>query len=711
MSLARPWSCARGPCACAWLLLAVGGLGCTTPPPEFTDGTGETTVGEPSSTGLAESTTLGPPTGTGLDDTSTSGDPSTSGPGSSSSDTGVPPLCGNAIAEPGEECDDVDLADGTCEAQGFEGGTLACADDCTYDVAGCGFAPAAPTLALAFSPVKQFDFSWAAVADAEVYRLLESPVPGDAYVQIGGDVVATALSVPMPLHLRTGASYVLSACNAFGCTDSDPVDVMGSLAEAVGYVKASNTGADDAFGFAVAISGDGDTLAVGAPGEDSSADGIGGAQGSGANESGAAYVFVRDPTTNAWTQQAYVKASNSDAADGFGVSVALSDDGSTLVVGADLEDSSATSINGSQAGGANNSGAAYVFVRDGAGAWSQQAYVKPFNTGADDRFGWSVALSGDGDTLAVGAWQEDSSATGIGGNGADGGAANSGAVYVFVRNAADQWSQQAYVKASNTDQDDTFGWSVALSGDGSTLAVGADLEDGGAAGIGGDQADDSLANAGAVYVFVRDGVGAWSQEAYVKASNPDPDDGFGWDVALSEDGNTLVVGAPSEDGDASGVGGDETSDAAPNAGAAYVLVRDPMTGTWSQEAYVKASNPDVDDHFGAVVSVSGDASVLAVAAWDEASGATGLGGDQADDGAAGSGACYVLLHDAGTWQHETYVKAPNAETDDLFSGDLALSSDGRTLVVGAEQEDSSAMGLDGDQGSSGASASGATYLY
>src|SRR5690606_19867542 len=100
------------------------------------------------------------------------------------------------------------------------------------------------------------------------------------------------------------------------------------------------------------------------------------------------------------------------------------------------------------------------------------------------------------------------------------------------------WSQQAYIKASNTDAGDWFGFGVALSGDGNTLAVSANSEDSNATGIDGDQADNSAPDAGAVYVFVRDGQAQWSQQAYIKASNAEADDGFGYSVALSRDGNT-----------------------------------------------------------------------------------------------------------------------------------------------------------------------------
>ena len=115
-------------------------------------------------------------------------------------------------------------------------------------------------------------------------------------------------------------------------------------------------------------------------------------------------------------------------------------------------------------------------------------------------------------------------------------------MYVFTRNGT-VWSQQAYIKASNTGSGDHFGMSVALSGD--TLAVGATGE----ASDGSSQSDNSLSDAGAAYVFTRSGT-TWTQQAYVKASNPDSDDNFGYSVALF--GDTLAVGATGEDSNATG---------------------------------------------------------------------------------------------------------------------------------------------------------------
>src|SRR5206468_4100532 len=218
---------------------------------------------------------------------------------------------------------------------------------------------------------------------------------------------------------------------------------------------------------------------VRAIGEASSSTGIDSTPDELATGAGAVYVYTRDAGT--WSQQAYVKASNTGASDQFGISVALSGDGNPLAVGAGDEASSTTGIDSTPNESASGAGAAYVFTR-AAGTWSQQAYVKASKTRAGDHFGISVALSGDGNTLAVGAIGERSSTTGIGST-PDELTPGAGAVYVYTLNVG-IWSQQAYVKASNTGVSDQFSNSVALSGDGNTLAVGANGEDSSSTGIG-----------------------------------------------------------------------------------------------------------------------------------------------------------------------------------------------------------------------------------
>ena len=137
----------------------------------------------------------------------------------------------------------------------------------------------------------------------------------------------------------------------------------------------------------------------------------------------------------------------------------------------------------------------YVFARDAA-AWSQQAYIKASNADGDDFFGWSLGLSGD--SLAVGAYREDSISTGIGGDQGNNDLPDSGAVYLYSRNAA-AWSQSAYIKSDSTDNGDFFGHSVAISGD--VLSAGAPGEDSSATGIDGDATDNSMSGSGAAFTF------------------------------------------------------------------------------------------------------------------------------------------------------------------------------------------------------------------
>ena len=137
-------------------------------------------------------------------------------------------------------------------------------------------------------------------------------------------------------------------------------------------------------------------------------------------------------------------------------------------------------------------------------------------------------------------------------------------------------AQQAYLKASNTDPGDQFGWAVAVSGD--TMVIGAWGEGSRAPGVNGNQSDKSGDIIGAAYVFVRTDR-TWVQQAYLKASNPDNVDNFGYSVAIS--GDRIVVGAPNEKSNATGVNGNQANNSLLYAGAAYVFARH---GTaWTQE--------------------------------------------------------------------------------------------------------------------------------
>jgi hypothetical protein len=571
--------------------------------------------------------------------------------------------------------------------------------------------PAASELTMSFTPTKVFRFNWPAATNATYYNLYEAATIGSGYSLIE-TTTATSFDHVVPLYARLNAKYMLESCSESACTDSLEVSTSTKIAEmtsSIGYAKASNTGVDDHFGHSVSLSGDGNTLAVGAYREDSNATGIGEDEGdNSAPNAGAVYVFIRSDTI--WTQQAYVKASNTEKYDQFGSSVSLSSDGNTLAVSARSEDSKARGIIGAdEDNSAPNAGAVYVFIRSDT-TWTQQAYVKASNTDENDYFGDSVSLSSDGNTLAVGARGEGSNATGIDEGEGDNSKSRAGAVYVFIRSDT-TWTQQAYVKASNTDANDYFGYKVSLSSDGNTLAVSAIFEGSNAMGIDGGKDNNSTSYAGAVYVFIRSDT-TWTQQAYVKASNTNQNDHFGCSVSLSSDGNTLAVGAKYEGSNATGIdGADEDDNSAQTAGAVYVFIRSESGTTWTQQAYVKASNTDANDHFGYSVSLSSDGNTLAVGAIYEKSNVTGIGGKEDNNSALRAGAVYVFSRSDTTWTQQAYVKASNTGAYDWFGTSVSLSSDGNTLAVGAYQESSNAKGIGGDEDDNSKARAGAVYLY
>lgn len=419
------------------------------------------------------------------------------------------------------------------------------------------------------------------------------------------------------------------------------------------------------------------------------------------------------PTAALWAQEAYVKAPNAEAGDAFGWSVAISAD--TLVVGTYSEDSNQTTItNGTTASGSNaaiNSGAVYVFKRTGS-FWMQEAYLKAPNAEANDEFGYSVAISGD--TIAVGANQEDSNQTTIT-NGSTASIDNSivaaGAVYVFKRNAG-VWSQQAYLKTPNPDAGDQFGISVAISG--STIAVGSIYESSNQITItNGSTAsgNNSTPQSGAVYVFKRSGAN-WAQEAYIKAPNAEANDHFGASISLS--GDRLAVGAPQEDSNQVTITNGFTASAdnsATDSGAVYVFKR--SVANWAQEAYVKPTNADSLDAFGSSVATTSDTLVVGVP--QESSNQTTITNGptaSANNSAAASGAVYVFKRNGNNWTQDAYLKAPNAEASDQFGFSVAISGD--TIVAGANQEDSNQITITNGATASGnnsAAQAGAAYVF
>jgi hypothetical protein len=439
------------------------------------------------------------------------------------------------------------------------------------------------------------------------------------------------------------------------------------------YLKASNPGADDFFGTSVAVFGD--TVVVGAPGENSSTTGVNSTPNNLSRGAGAVYVFVRSGA--GWIQQAYLKAFNTSIDNEFGYSVAIS--GDTVVVGAPLEDSSTPGVNSTPDYRSRAVGAAYVFSRSG-GVWTQQAYLKASNTGPHYKFGCSVAISEN--TVVVGAFGESRGSYG-GSYSPTEDPEDAGAAYVFVR-IGETWTQQAHLTAFNADPMDEFGRSVAISGD--TVVVGARSEDSNSSGIN-STPNNGSEDSGAAYIFVRSG-GAWTLQAYLKASNSGAFDQFGGSVAIS--GETLVVGAPLEDSSTTGVNSNP-NDSANAAGAAYVFLRN--GGAWTQQVYLKAGVIEVGSAFGAGLAISGD--TLAV------------GTQYAVEE---SGWVYVFVRNLGAWAQHAYFKGLNTQSGDRFGSSVAISAE--ALVVGAPYERSITPGVNGtpDYNAAGANA-GAAYIF
>jgi len=324
------------------------------------------------------------------------------------------------------------------------------------------------------------------------------------------------------------------------------------------------------------------------------------------------------------TFKSLLKLTASDAADedSFGLSVAL--DGAYALVGSPGADGSGT-----------NQGAAYLYLQSQGGldGWGQVKKLVAGDAADGDVFGVAVDISGD--YAVVGAGAADSPET------------DAGAVYIFYRNQGgqDNWGQVKKLVASDGNDEDGFGFAVAIDGD--TVVVGSDGADGGSG------------NEGAAYVFYRDQGGAdnWGEVAKLVSENPEEDNQFGYAVDVM--GDVVVVGSPREDG-----GGEDR-------GAAYVFSRD-LGGddAWGVVAELDASDPEDYAYFG--TSAATDGTLAAVgSAWDDGEGTN-------------RGTAYLFAKDEGgadNWGTVKKFVASDTHDSDLFGYDVAVY--GNYVVAGA----------------------------
>lgn len=535
---------------------------------------------------------------------------------------------------------------------------------------------------------KSVVFSWPSVTGAVSYQLQEKAEENAEFLQKGRSFSSAAVGYTMPVAIHKqdwlGAEYKLEACTNASCSTTDEISLYNYMRRAIGYFKADNTDEGDHFGI-IDISADGRTIVVGAPAEDSGSRGVN--QDGGSNSvsgSGAVYVYVKDDES--WRIQAYIKTRFPDEGDGFGSSVALSSDGNTLVVGAPFEDGGQFGVDGGQDDNSiRDSGAVYVYQRFGD-VWFEQNYVKAEVGAAGDLFGSRVVISEFGATLAVAApgdavaagdssgavylyrlsgdnWQQaarltapDAQAGAEFGNAlaltANGDWLAIGAPY-FTDDATppaktgkvylshlqgDQWQFAQTLLAPNRHDGMLFGAAVAIAADGERLVVGAPGEKSTGFGVDGDDSDLSAADSGAAYIYARVD-DSWQQPVYVKAENSDSSDRFGRSVAINATGDLVAVGALGESSSAQAIHGNVFDNSLTEAGAVYIFTRD--AAQWQQWRYVKSPNTDAGDRFGETVALDASGDALVVGAPGEQSDATGLSGSQSNNTANGSGAVYL----------------------------------------------------------------------
>jgi hypothetical protein len=382
------------------------------------------------------------------------------------------------------------------------------------------------------------------------------------------------------------------------------------------------------FGSSTALSADGRIALVGAPSDTVSTN----------HYQGSVYVFERNSQGD-WEMIQKVLASDGKSEDYFGTSLALSADGNTAIIGASGDDN----------GTILNQGSAYILTRDTSGMWNERQKLLAFDGESRDIFGSEVALSADGDTVIIGVFAD--AITGI---------ERQGSAYIFVRNPDESWSEQQKLTASDGDQEDWFGVSVALSGDGNTALIGAQRFGSG-----------SFNGPGAAYIFTRIET-TWSEKNKLIPLDGESGDSFGFSVALSGDGRTALIGAP-----------DKYSPIGYSQGAAYVFVKEDMI--WNQQQKLMVSYELEDLWFGLRLTLSSDGLTALIGAPFEKIGVNSK-----------QGSAYIFTFSEGAWTEREKLIASDGMEDDIFAySSLAVSADGGIVLIGAPEDDIDAE----DQGS------------
>ncbi|MBT7144865.1 MAG: hypothetical protein HN894_16195, partial [Bacteroidetes bacterium] len=357
-----------------------------------------------------------------------------------------------------------------------------------------------------------------------------------------------------------------------------------------------------------------------------------------------------------WNQIIKAVASDRAASDYFGYSVSIS--GEYAIVGAYKEDEDATDGNS-----ISDAGSAYIFKTSDCGAsWTQVQKIVASDRAADDHFGYSVSISGD--YAIVGAYQEDHDAT------SSNPMVSAGSAYIFqTYDGGETWTEVQKIVASDRAASDYFGKSVSISGD--YAIVGASNEDSDALG------GSLMNNTGSAYIFKTiDGGATWTETKKIVASDRAAEDYFGYSVSIS--GDFVIVGAYSEDEDASGV------NTISSTGSAYIFKTSDGGTTWIETEKIVASDRAANDYFGYSVSISGDYAI--VGAYREAEDASG------GNTMSTAGSAYIFKTSDGglSWTETEKIVASDRAGSDYFGYSVSISGD--YAIVGAYQEDEDAAG-------------------
>jgi hypothetical protein len=405
----------------------------------------------------------------------------------------------------------------------------------------------------------------------------------------------------------------------------------------------------DRFGWSVDI--DGDYAIVGAYHEDEDANGT-----NSISNAGAAYIFEKDLSGN-WVQVEKLVASDREAEDEFGFSVAVN--GTTAIVGAQAEDHDVAGNNYMY-----SAGSVYVFERDLGGNWNPMQKLCAGDRSPDinypagysgedlgDQFGWSVAVSGD--YLVVGALHHDYGPAGP----PTAPLWSSGAAYIFERTAG-TWNEVQKIQNFDREEWDRFGAAVDI--DSNILIVGAYSEDELADGV-----SSSLTNPGSAYLWERDMAGTWVFNQKIVPADRNSGDHFGWAFDLKD--TLLVIGTHSDDHDESG------SNDLDNAGSAYIFEKN--AGTWTQLQKIDASDRKIYDEFGYDVALDQHTIVIGAYLQDF----NDIDADSLEDAGASyffsNETCPVLISNQtlNLCYGETVTVGSNVYTTDGFYTDVLVS--------------------------------------